>query len=978
MIIRKSMLFIMVSFFLLTIATTVSCSDDLYMTNEAGSELTEDSQYRISRFNVEEHLWDIPADHEEIALILTSKSDGLERTFRARVEHKSGGYVIGMLIPKKESLPDSDYSMRATLADGTSLGSIIHVIIRNEMVHRLLGSEVEYKLEGSGTEKDPYRVKNAKDFNTLLLSLSRDTIAHASGLHFRQTADFTAPATSNVVDGRLYSSYDFAGHYDGGGNSISLLYQGSGNSEKDSNVGLFTTLRDNAHIENLTIKALMSGMVNCCGALAAESRGTVNISNVSIAGSIEGKENIGAFVGKASGALVSSNCSVSGKVSGEKYVGGIVGSVDNGSLSATNFYSLVDDAAYFSVEATRSHAGGLAGLVNSGAINLGKISVRHTVSEEDIDLKVISAPEYCGGLFGEAKIDSTSTIKSCEVVAPISSSGDYVGGLIGKAALNAELQLNFTAVGAYLQGSSYVGGLFGHITTNGNLHFLGSDSSLSNCVCVIDNSYCEIRGSKYVGGLFGFIHGDIKAESAFVISTNVIGSSNFVGGVAGGTEWSTIDCTKFLCAPNMIVQGPDAVGGIVGYASSSTVKGKAVDKFDPTTYPASGTFKSSCSCIVRCEAKGSSYIGGTSIGGIVGYAHDTYLENLCFTGTVTGTDRVGGIVGHFNNESRGHLKCCVGNANEVNNTVGTSTGGVAGLVQYANCSISNLINYSEVTGCDYTGGVIGRIKMQGDSDNYYVEMLLNQGIVDGTVNVGGCLGYVSPYAYNEFTIKNSCNNESVTSTAEGNVGGIIGYGNLSRLHVLHCANHGSVVGKGESKVGGIAGRLGMNGSGLIGIVDNMEMAYCCNRGEISSDNKYSNVGGLLGYQEDGHFADDVTYMTHDCYNAGTVTSDQEDDNGGIVGNVDNFAEVVRCINFGKVSNGNAVVGTHKAGTDWYHHNLYYEDGTGKGWCAESFKKENRGKKEIYENFDFSSVWDIDTNKNDGYPHLRNCPFQFKP
>ena len=123
-------------------------------------------------------------------------------------------------------------------------------------------------------------------------------------------------------------------------------------------------------------------------------------------------------------------------------------------------------------------------------------------------------------------------------------------------------------------------------------------------------------------------------------------------------------------------------------------------------------------------------------------------------------------------------------------------------------------------------------------------------------------------------------------------------------------------------MGGIAGRLGENGSGLIGMTDNMEMAYCCNRGKISSDNKYSNVGGLLGYQEDGHFADDVTYMTHDCYNAGEVTSDQADDNGGIVGNVDNFAEVVRCINFGNVSYGNAVVGTHKAGTDWYHHNLY--------------------------------------------------------
>ena len=975
---KKSMFLIIVGFLMLTVATTVGCSDDLYMTNEAGSELTENKSFRISRFKIDRKIWNMTEEHKEIKVALVSKSDGSERSLEAQVEHKPDGYVVGLLIPKADKLPDSDYVIAASLPDGTPLGVTLSVTMRDEMVTSWQLYDFKYSLSGSGTESDPYKITSANDFNKLLYDLYRDSLSHARGKYFTQTKDFTAPATSNVVDGRLYSSYDFAGHYDGGGNSITLLYQGGDNSENDSNVGLFTTLMDNAQIENLTIKALMSGMVNCCGALAAESRGTVNISSVRIAGSIEGKENIGAFVGKVSGELVTSNCGVSGKVSGEKYVGGIVGSVENGSLSATNFYTFVDESAYFSVEATRSHAGGLAGLVNSGAINLEKITVRHTVSEEDIDLKVVSAPEYCGGLIGEAKIDSTSTINICEVVAPISSSGDYVGGLIGKAELNAELKLNFTAVGAYLQGSSYVGGLFGHITTNGNLHFLGSDSSLNNRVCVIDDSYCEIRGSKYVGGLFGFIHGDIEAESAFVISTNVIGSGNFVGGVAGGTEWSTIDCTKFLCSSIMKVQGPDAVGGVVGYASYSTVKGEAAAKFDPTTYPANSTFKSSCSCVVICESNGLGNIGGTSIGGIVGYAHETYLEDLCFTGIVIGTDRVGGIVGHFNSESRGHLHRCVANAVEVNNSLGPCTGGVAGLVQFSKCDVSNLINYSKVIGCNCTGGIIGKVELQGDVDNIYVENLLNQGIVYGTSNVGGCVGYASKNTYSGFTIKNSCNIESVKSSSDGNVGGIIGYGNLRHLHVLHCANHGSVTGEGESKVGGIAGRLGENGSGLIGMTDNMEMAYCCNCGKISSDNKYSNVGGLLGYQEDGHFADDVTYMTHDCYNAGEVTSDQDDDNGGIVGNVDNFAEVVRCINFGNVSYGNAVVGTHKAGTDWYHHNLYYEDGTGKGWCAESFKKDDRSKKEIYENFDFTHDWIIDTNKNDGYPYLRNCPFQFKP
>ena len=977
---KKSMFLIIVGFLMLTVATTVGCSDDLYMTNEAGSELTENKSFRISRFKIDRKIWNMTEEHKEIKVALVSKSDGSERSLEAQVEHKPDGYVVGLLIPKADKLPDSDYVIAASLPDGTPLGVTLSVTMRDEMVTSWQLYEYEYALKGSGTESDPYIITSSNDFNRLLFDLYCDSLSHASGKYFRQTQDFTAPAVSNTVDGRLYSGYDFAGHYDGGGYSITLMYQGAGNVEKDSNVGLFTTLKDNAQIENLTIKALMSGMANCCGTLAGESSGTVIINNVHVAGNIEGKNNVGALIGKATGKLEANKCTVSAKVTGEQNVGGIVGYVDNGSLTVNMFDNSITETTYFMVEASDSHAGGVVGYLYNGSFNLDNVSVRHTVSQEDNDLNVISARDYCGGLIGEAVINGESIINSCEVVAPIKTRDDYMGGLIGKAVLNAELQLKLTAVGAFVQGGWYVGGMFGHITTNGKLNFAGSDSPLNNRICVIDNSYCEVRGLECVGGLFGFINGDIKASSKTIISTNVIGSSSFVGGIAGKSEWCTIDCTKFLLSNTMIVQGPDAVGGIVGYASSSTVKGTAIDDFDLTKFPKSDKFKSDCGCVVRCETSGSSYIGGSSMGGIVGYAHDSYLENLCFAGTVVGTERVGGIVGHFINESRGHLKCCVGRGQSVTNNSGESTGGVAGQIEFNKCDIVNLANYATITGCDYTGGIIGKLQCKDLSASVNVEKALNQGSVTGTANVGGCVGYIERTAETEHDvyIKTCGNTASVKSTAVGNVGGIVGYANLSQVRLQGCANHGSVEGTEESKVGGIAGRLGKNGSGLTGASDNMEMAYCCNRGEISSGNIGSNVGGLLGYQEDGVWYDDVTYMTHDCYNAGEVTSDQDDDNGGIVGNVDNFAEVVRCINFGNVSYGNAVVGTHKAGTDWYHHNLYYVEGSGKGWNADSFKKDDRSKKEIYENFDFTNNWIIDTNKNDGYPYLRNCPFQFKP
>ena len=89
---------------------------------------------------------------------------------------------------------------------------------------------------------------------------------------------------------------------------------------------------------------------------------------------------------------------------------------------------------------------------------------------------------------------------------------------------------------------------------------------------------------------------------------------------------------------------------------------------------------------------------------------------------------------------------------------------------------------------------------------------------------------------------------------------------------------------------------------------------------------------------------------------------------------------VFCKMHGKVSpNGNGVVGTRKSSVIWHHHDLYYLDGTGSGWCAESFSDSEKKNTSTFNNFDFSGkgVWiiDSDNSKNNGFPYLRDCPFQ---
>lgn len=154
----------------------------------------------------------------------------------------------------------------------------------------------------------------------------------------------------------------------------------------------------------------------------------------------------------------------------------------------------------------------------------------------------------------------------------------------------------------------------------------------------------------------------------------------------------------------------------------------------------------------------------------------------------------------------------------------------------------------------------------------------------------------------EHKISYCANYGKVSNSGNGNLGGILGQGDSKKMIIMNSANHGEIAGgsNGASQVGGIAGRMGKDPKGIT-IGNNMELAYCCNRGNISSDNVDSHVGGILGYQEEGNDYDENHWMTHDCYNSGSITSDQKSDNGGIVGCVDSYSEVVRCINIGKVS-----------------------------------------------------------------------------
>ena len=964
---------------LMTLTTFLwtSCSDDeLYRSNELGSRLEEMGDFKLSSFTLEKGIWEIADTIQQIRIHLKSHTDDSIRAYDAAVLHSESNPSYSIYIPKTDEIPDSDYDLTAFLMDGTKLGTKLKVTFRDEMLHTIMASTVQYDLEGEGTAEKPYLIGSQEDFSMLEYSLNRyDTIAHAAGLYFKQTADFEAPHRSDVYDGRYTFGESFAGIYDGNGKSITIAYLGA-QAESDTTVGLFKTLYDGAQIKNLTIRANMQGIKKNGGMLAGSSQGNVTLTNVTVSGSItDSNEHIGAFIGHATGNLTAEHCRLFASVHANNYVGGLVGYMENGMLTVTDFSNLQENSMpfLFTVHAGNRGAGGITGGIIKGGCAFKDITLQHSIEKEDSGLKVIYAgADRAGGLAGEMALNKASSLNNINIWAPVRSEQKDAGGLVGTATLTAPLSVSNCTFASLVKSNEKAAGFFGYLKCDNHLNL-----SETNQVVQVNNGYLNVEANKYAGGMFGYVYGDIKTSGLCLININVTATSNFAGGIIGELEHGTLETKNFSLDNDMQVYGNDATGGLVGYANSSTIKGDIGD-LNFSSIPSPDNFKSNYSGKVSSPGADGK---GTSMGGLVGYALHSHLDHLCFTGSVFGSDRVGGIVGHIRGTAS--ITHCVNNANIVENSTNTCTGGIAGKVDFTEGTYTHMINYSNIAGMEQTGGIFGYIGLEtSTTHNLNIQYTVNAGTVSGSRNVGGCVGRLYDDMNDvEHKISYCANYGKVSNSGNGNLGGILGQGDSKKTIIMNSANHGEIAGgsNGASQVGGIAGRMGKDPKGVT-IGNNMELAYCCNRGNISSDNVDSHVGGILGYQEEGNDYDENHWMTHDCYNSGSITSDQKSDNGGIVGCVDSYSEVVRCINIGKVSpNGNGVVGTRKSSVIWQHHDLYYLDGTGSGWCAESFSDSEKKNTSTFNNFDFSGkgVWiiDSDNSKNNGFPYLRDCPFQ---
>lgn len=464
----------------------------------------------------------------------------------------------------------------------------------------------------------------------------------------------------------------------------------------------------------------------------------------------------------------------------------------------------------------------------------------------------------------------------------------------GRAGRYNRFRITSTCSGGTWQASEFK---FNYVTSEQSVPIGNSSTKFSGTFDGKNHTISNFKTSGQYSGLFGYVNG-ATIQNLTVNVTNNAGATSACGLVGAVNGTTTIR----NCTVNGTISGTHQVGGFVGFAQgvyqdntlvlpcNLTIEGCTNNATVTTTSQASDNNRTSAGGFVGYVNAGAtvtikSYIdenGQTKkstnngkisttssadnkgVGGFVGYSYGKITLTDCVNeknATITGKERVGGLVGYIGKADSDSQKEMVISGCENKATVTSNSTndvyGIGGIVGYNSghkVAITNCINSGAITGTHETAGIIGY------SDHSEISNCTNSGAVSGFATVGGIVGKMGGGSIvsckNTATVKAS---KARDIDGDGNLdgaylGGIAGWiaGNVN-----NCYNSGTVTTEtswGNSNiVGGIVGFL----------VNGKTVSYCYNSGTIVGS---SQIGGIIGYLPGA-----LTTVTY-CYHSGRINS----------------------------------------------------------------------------------------------------------
>lgn len=366
-----------------------------------------------------------------------------------------------------------------------------------------------------------------------------------------------------------------------------------------------------------------------------------------------------------------------------------------------------------------------------------------------------------------------------------------------------------------------------------------------------------------------------------------------------------------------------------------------------------------------------------------GFIENTVLENV----NISGQDRTGGLAGAVTSGST--IRNC-----SVSGTVSGAdgTGGMAGL--FSESEIFDSSSIVDVTGTMNSGAFFGNAQAGSAT------ACTASGTVNGSSNLGGFAGFSNGF---DFTNSSATVNVSATGSIAG---GFVG--NMLGGTILEATSEGTI--GGVDSIGGFAGYIS---SGTLSRASASTVVQSSNNiaggfaGDVESDTDIvesrstgsvtgiNRVGGFIGRHNDtgagavirsyanstvngtntagGFVGESVDSDYQDCSAKGDVFGSS--DVGGFVGFANSDAVMARVYFTGYADSSGSPTGfignTVFTGT---YTDCYYDSTTAQFSTAyagilplTTAEMKNSGN---FSNWDFTTIWTLDTGINDGYPYLQ--------
>ncbi|MFI3228226.1 MAG: S-layer homology domain-containing protein [Clostridia bacterium] len=616
----------------------------------------------------------------------------------------------------------------------------------------------------------------------------------------------------------------FSGDFDGQGHTVSGVYI---NDPSAIRQGLF------GYIDNATVKNV--GIVDS---------------------SINAKSNVGAVVGYASGGSKVENCYNTSDVFGN-YVGGIAGSLSSGST--------IEKCYNTGTVSGGSGADSAGGIVSSSGGTVKNCYNTGTVSGATNSGGIVGdgsgSVEYCYNIGtvtdGQPIASSTNTTVTSSYYNSEQFTGTYDGTPLTTAQMTGFRASNnmsgfgsdvwvFTADGDIGQGSTTVyyptlkdnlqspapSGYTSDLSTWASWE-VAADKAVQDTDYVLDDTGKTI--TIYTAYGMAWFADKVNSESYNSYTVDLANDIDLRAANVEGYNETTIIASDYI--------GDNSWTAIGSNGNSTAFKGT----FNGNGHTVSGV-----------------YINISSgYQGLFGNVSDATIKNITVSGSISGGQYVGGIVGRADSSTIFNATNLATVVSTYNDTGNAMVGGIVGRLMISG-TVINCANFGDVTATDgkYVGGVVGELNVSTITNSY------NAGKVTGKEAVGGVVGFEEQPSAS--TIQQCYNVGDVIGTT--NVGGVVGY--IYNTNLTDVYNAGTVSGttNGTTNVGGIVGKVEGNNSITNGYYNEGTASTAVGYGTSYSGTPIAlTLDKMTGTTEDGN---EMTFTSENwTYTANVPSSD---------------------------------------------------------------------------------------------------------